>query len=61
MTRRPPSIRSAREGYNAANLAAARIIAADPAKYPGVPQTWAALVIEKQTATIRGPLLGKAA
>ncbi len=33
--------------YEAANLAAARIIASDPAQYPGVMQTWAALVIER--------------
>ena len=45
-----------RIGYQQANEMAAQIIASRPDLYPGVMQTWARLVIEKQTATIRGPL-----
>ena len=48
--------KQATRAWSDANLAAARILASNPVKYPGLPQTWAALVIEKQTATIRGPL-----
>jgi hypothetical protein len=38
--------------YELANETAARIIAADPAKYPpgGLAAMWAALVLEKATA-----------
>ena len=50
------TVSRARTGYQRQNEEAARIIAADPERYPGLPQQWAALVIEKQTATIRGPL-----
>ena len=51
----------ARAGYQRANEEAARIIAADPLRYPGLPQIWVALTIEKQQPAIRGPLFGKAA
>ena len=51
------TVKQVTRSYADANLAAARILAADPLRYPGLPQTWARLVIEKQTATIRGPLL----
>jgi hypothetical protein len=53
--------KAARRAYAADNEQAARIIAADPARYPGVMQEWAALVLERAEPTIRGPLFGKAA
>lgn len=37
------------ERYRAGNEEAARIIAADPAKYPGVMQEWAGAVLVKVT------------
>jgi hypothetical protein len=37
MTQLAP-VRSAQEGYSAANLESARIIASNPAKYPGLVQ-----------------------
>ena len=47
--------------YDADNRLAAKVIAADPAKYGGLMQTWAALVIAKAEAE-RFPLLqGQAA
>ena len=44
--------------FDADNLAAARIIAADPVKYPAgsLPAVWAALVLAKAVPTIKGPL-----
>ena len=54
-----PTVSSARIGHQKANEQAALIIAGNPEKYPGVMQAWARLVIEKQTATIRGPLFAK--
>jgi hypothetical protein len=47
--------------YATRNLAAAQIVASSPAKYPGVMQTWAALVIERAQPTIKGPLFRQAA
>jgi hypothetical protein len=42
--------------YLAANLEAARLIASDPLRYPGLMQTWARLIEAKQVPTIKGPL-----
>ena len=44
--------------FDADNLAAARILAADPVKYPAgsLPAVWAALVLAKAAPTIKGPL-----
>jgi hypothetical protein len=42
--------------YERDNAACAAIIAADPARYPGLMAEWAALLIERQQPTIRGPL-----
>jgi hypothetical protein len=50
------TVSRARTGYQKANEEAARIIAANPVRYPGLPAQWAALVIEKQRPSIRGPL-----
>ena len=38
------------DAYAADNLASARIIAADPDKYPGVMQTWARMVLDAHEA-----------
>src|ERR1035437_10355634 len=57
--RRPPSVRSVREGHQAANSKAANVILSDVAKYGG-PESlavrWARLVIERAQPTIKGPL-----
>jgi hypothetical protein len=45
-----PKPKSVSECYAADNLEAARIIAADPGRYPGIMQTWAALIIERTEA-----------
>ena len=42
--------------FDEQNLRAARIIAADPVRYPGLMQEWAALVVGKAAPTVRGPL-----
>ena len=47
MTRRPPTVRSAREGYSAGNLLAATLIASDPERYQGVLQEWADIVLSR--------------
>jgi hypothetical protein len=50
---------TASERYAGQNAAAARIIAADPAKYGGPDSLmcqWARLVIERAQPTIKGPL-----
>ena len=41
------------EGYRAANLQAARIIASDPAKYPpdSLPGIWAQMVLDAPSGT----------
>lgn len=51
----------ARQGYATSNLESARIVAADPAKYQGVLQTWARLVIENSVRRVEGPLFPKEA
>jgi hypothetical protein len=58
MTRRPPSVRSAREGFAAANSEAARLILASEAEYgsESLPVQWARAVIERQQPKIEGPL-----
>jgi hypothetical protein len=38
------------ERYRAANVAAARIIAADPERYPGFMQEWAQVVLKKESS-----------
>lgn len=45
MNRNPRKI----EQYRTANLECARIIAAEPLKYPGVMQEWAAMVLNSST------------
>ena len=47
MIRRPPSVRSAREGYSASNLECATILVASPELYPGLPQLWADIVLSR--------------
>ena len=42
------SLVEARDSYAAANLQAARIIAADPQRYPGAIQEWARLLLRGQ-------------
>jgi hypothetical protein len=44
MKKTPKSIKAK---YDEQNLEAARIIAADPLKYPGGMQAWAALVLKR--------------
>ena len=63
MTRRPPSVRSAREGYTASNSIAAQLIIQDAARYPvgSLARQWAFLVLAKMVPTVRGPLLKAAA
>ena len=39
------SKQSKTDRYRAGNIEAAHIIAADPAKYPGLTQEWAAMVL----------------
>lgn len=59
MTRRPPTVRSARAGYDTQNQKAARIILSDIARYGGegsLMVTWSRVVIEKAQPTVRGPL-----
>lgn len=61
MRRRPPSVRSAREGYDLANLECACLIAAAPEKYPegGLMQWWADVILSKAAAPVDaecGPL-----
>jgi hypothetical protein len=63
MTRKQPVSR-VRATYQQANEQAAHIVLQDVAKYGGEQAAlvqWARLVIEKQTATIKGPLFDKAA
>jgi hypothetical protein len=67
MTRRPPSVRSARDGYSAANSEAARVILSDVAKYGGpesLAAQWARAYMERvkrdDVARI-GPLFRQAA
>jgi hypothetical protein len=63
VTRRAPSARSAREGFTAANRAAADIILASEAKYGGEGSglvQWARLVIERAAPRIEGPLFAAA-
>ncbi len=53
------TVRSVRAKYDAANLEAARIIAADPERYPGGMQEWAQRVlarIERERLESVGPL-----
>lgn len=64
MTRRPPSVCSARDGFDAANLLAATLIAADPARYQGVLQEWADVILSKAAEpdeSEAGPLFRQAA
>ena len=64
MTRRPPAVRSAREGYNASNLLAARLVLADIARYGGEQAglvVWARLIQVKNVRRIDGPLFGSRA
>jgi hypothetical protein len=48
------------EAYRASNIEAARIIAADPVKYPGIMQEWARLVLNP-SAERTAPAAGRAA
>ena len=41
-----PTVKSKQAAYDAGNLEAARIIAADPDKYPGVMQEWAQMILD---------------
>ena len=62
MTRRQPSVRSEREGFNAANSEAAGIILASEAEYGGEGAglvVWAQLVQAKAQPTVRGPLFSE--
>ena len=58
MTRRPPTVRSAREGYSASNSIAAQIISQDVARYPAgsLAQQWASRILQRMTKTVTGPL-----
>ena len=51
----------ARRAYASDNEQVAEIIIRDPARYPAgsLPQQWAALVIEKATPKIEGPLFAR--
>ena len=63
VTRRPPSIRSAREGFDRGNRLAARVILSDMAEYGGegsLPVTWARMIETKQARRIEGPLFQQA-
>lgn len=53
----------AADRYRMANEMCARIITADPAKHPrgSLAATWAALVLQKEVPTIRGPLFDRRA
>ena len=42
--------------YRAGNVELARIIATDPAKYPGVMQTWAAMVLKPPVKRTEPPI-----
>lgn len=53
--------KQATRAWAAGNLAAAHIIAADPLRYPGLPQQWAAMVLQRAEPTIKGPLFREAA
>jgi hypothetical protein len=53
--------KKAADCYRTENETCARIIAADPERYPGTMQQWAALVIEKSKPTIKGPLFAQRA
>ena len=61
--RRPPSVRSAREGFTAVNRTAADIILASEAKYGG-PESlmvrWANAVVANSARRINGPLFAAA-
>ena len=62
MTRRPPSIRSAREAFAAANRAAAGIVLGNIARYGGEGAglvRWARAVMQSNTRRIEGPLFPK--
>lgn len=47
MKLRTDDIPTMRREYDYQNLECARIYAAEPQRYPGVLQTWAALVVER--------------
>lgn len=64
MTRRPPAVRSAREGYSADNKMASTLILANIAIHGGeqaLPVVWARLIQTKMVRTIKGPLFGSRA
>lgn len=44
--------------YRQCNLKAARIVAADPVKYPGIMQEWAELVLGRAETTVDAPGTG---
>jgi hypothetical protein len=46
--RRNEHSRAARDYYQQANRECARIIAADSVRYPGIMQTWARLVLDRE-------------
>ena len=59
MIRRPPTVRSARDGFATDNSEAARIVLADIARYGGEQAglvIWARLIGAKAQPTIVGPL-----
>jgi hypothetical protein len=62
MIHRPPTVRSAREGYATANSEAAGVILADPVAYPpgSLMQQWARAYMERSQPTVRGPLFAAA-
>ena len=57
-TRRPPSVRSVREGYSASNSIAAQIISQDTARWPAgsLAQQWASRILQRMTKTVTGSL-----
>jgi hypothetical protein len=46
----PPTIKAQKKGFDAANLEAARIIAAEPGKYPGLMAEWSKAILPADDA-----------
>jgi hypothetical protein len=62
VTRRPPSVRSARQGFDRGNRLAAMLVLADVQRYGGEGAglvRWARAVIQSNTRRIEGPLFPK--
>ena len=51
----PKTIHSQTKQYDARNVESARLIAADPVKYPGVMQAWAQLILQRNGQTLPKP------